>query len=112
MPTGTPARRFRKPVVSSGSCSWIGSRCVSLSLRSVSAHRHGGHVFDPVHHIDDGDGTWQTRVARRRAARRTKRGALFGSVAILAFAALGLLLTGVLGTAHQARFVGDPNSST
>jgi uncharacterized protein YkwD len=69
-------------------------------------------VFDPVHHIDDGDGTWQTRVGRRRAARRARRGALYGSVTLLAFAAIGLLLTGMLGTAHQPRSVADPDSST
>jgi uncharacterized protein YkwD len=68
-------------------------------------------VFDPVHPIDDGDGSWQTRITRRRAARRVRRGTLYGSVAILAVAALGLLLTGMLGTAHQARFVGDPDPS-
>jgi uncharacterized protein YkwD len=74
-------------------------------------------VFDPVRridvtHIDDGNDLWQTRIARRRAARRARRGAIYGSVTVLAAAALGLLLAGVLGTAHHpTRTVADPNSS-
>jgi uncharacterized protein YkwD len=74
-------------------------------------------VFDPdprteVQRIDDDNSAWQSRVARRRAVRRTRRGVIYGSVTVLAAAAVGLLLAGVLGTAHQpARTVADPDSS-
>jgi uncharacterized protein YkwD len=74
-------------------------------------------VFDPVprtgaRRIDDDNDPGQTRVARRRATRRVRRCAVYGSIAVLAVVALGLLLAGVLGTAHQpTRTAADPGSS-
>jgi uncharacterized protein YkwD len=44
--------------------------------------------------------------------RRARRGVIYGSVTMLAISALGLLLAGLLGTAHQpTRTAADPDSS-
>ena len=69
-------------------------------------------MFDPV--------TTSTTVTvhladpgrRRRAARRVRRGALYGGATLLAFAAIGLLLTVIARHPTPTRTVADPDAST
>jgi uncharacterized protein YkwD len=65
-------------------------------------------VFDPPSPYPD-ERQW---TGRRRPNRRTRRGAIYGSAALLAVAAVGLFLTVLRGAATEsAHFVADPAAS-
>jgi uncharacterized protein YkwD len=69
-------------------------------------------VLDPVSQFDY-DARTQRHTGRRRAARRNRHGALYGSAALLAVVAAGLFMTVVRGVANEStRPVADPAVSS
>jgi uncharacterized protein YkwD len=70
-------------------------------------------VFDPPSPYPHDGGAPRTRTGRRRHTRRTRRGAIYGSAALMAVAAVGLFLTVLRGAATEAtRPVADPAASS